>query len=202
MGKEISLLFDLGQVILTNDSEGLYTKEFLEYFDISASDVHRGWDSIWPQFQDGLVSEWEFWKKLLENSGSKRQNITKAKRIWRENIRPIEDMFTLLERLKPNYSLGALSNISKEFLDYKRKKFKLDRYFREIVSSGYTGIPKPDPRIYMLAADRMGVTPEDCLFIDDVESVLIPARDLGMKTILFRDQKALEHDLRSLGIRF
>lgn len=168
MGKEINLLFDLGQVILTNDSEGLYTKEFLGYFGVSASDVQRGWDSIWSEFRDGQVSEWEFWKKLLENSGSKRQSITKARRVWRENIRPIENMFTLLDRLKPNYPLGALSNISKEFLDYKRKKFNLDNYFKVIVSSGYEGISKPDPRIYILAAQRMGATPQDCLFIDDV----------------------------------
>jgi len=49
-------------------------------------------------------------------------------------------MFELLKTLKKYYGLAALTNIGKEWLDYKREKFRLDEYFDEIISSAYEGL--------------------------------------------------------------
>jgi epoxide hydrolase-like predicted phosphatase len=51
------------------------------------------------------------------------------------------------------------------------------------VLSGTIGIRKPDPRIYVLAAERLGVAPERCVFVDDLGGNLKPAKALGMTTI-------------------
>ena len=45
------------------------------------------------------------------------------------------------------------------------------------------GIRKPDPRIYALTCERLGVEPEGTLFLDDLGVNLKPARALGMRTI-------------------
>ena len=50
--------------------------------------------------------------------------------------------------------------------------------------SSVVKLRKPDPRVYQLAAERAGRSPDACVFIDDVESNLSPARSLGMRTIL------------------
>ncbi len=56
--------------------------------------------------------------------------------------------------------------------------------FCEVVVSAEVGIRKPDSAIYLLAADKLGRAPAECVFVDDVEVNLVPARALGMRTIL------------------
>ena len=56
--------------------------------------------------------------------------------------------------------------------------------FSEVVVSSEVGIRKPDSAIYELAAAKLGRAPTECVFIDDVEINLVPARSLGMETIL------------------
>ena len=54
-----------------------------------------------------------------------------------------------------------------------------------IIYSHEAGISKPDPRIYHLACDRLGIRPEEMIFLDDVEANVTAARDLGAHGILF-----------------
>ncbi len=57
----------------------------------------------------------------------------------------------------------------------------------ETVFSCLAGMRKPDPRIYRLACDRLGVRPEDCLFVGDGGSLeLTGAREVGMQPVLIR----------------
>jgi putative hydrolase of the HAD superfamily len=55
--------------------------------------------------------------------------------------------------------------------------------FDGIVISGDEGFRKPDPRMYELGAERIGVAPGDCIFVDDLEFNLDPARELGMAVV-------------------
>jgi len=55
--------------------------------------------------------------------------------------------------------------------------------FDGVVLSGDEGFRKPDPRMYQLGAERTGVAPADCVFVDDLELNLDPARQLGMATV-------------------
>lgn len=76
-----------------------------------------------------------------------------------------------------------------------------DRYPREVVQelfdatviSGLEGFRKPDPRMYVLGAERAeraGLPPEACVFVDDLPFNLKPAAELGMATVLHHDPGA------------
>lgn len=73
-----------------------------------------------------------------------------------------------------------------------------DRYPREVVEelfeatviSGIEGFRKPDPRMYVLGAERVGLPPEACVFVDDLPFNLKPAAELGMATVLHKDPAA------------
>jgi putative hydrolase of the HAD superfamily len=205
MDKTPVLIFDLGSVVLTNDHPfhtANQAKEFCSYYNIDLDEWLRGWDSSWPDFRIGKITEDEFWKKLLTFSMTDKIDIEFAKKFWRDNQRPIEGMFDLLDRLKKSYKMAALSTISKEWLDFKREKFELDKYFDLIISSGYSGLKKPYPPIYHLIIKKLKENPQNCIFIDDLDINLATARDLGMKTILFGERKTFQNDLHSLGIEF
>jgi epoxide hydrolase-like predicted phosphatase len=62
----------------------------------------------------------------------------------------------------------------------------LDELFDACVISSEVGLRKPDPAIYELTADRLGLEPADCVIVDDLGGNLKPARALGMATVLHR----------------
>jgi epoxide hydrolase-like predicted phosphatase len=55
--------------------------------------------------------------------------------------------------------------------------------FDATVISGEVGIRKPAPRMYELGAEGIGVAPPECVYVDDLDFNLKPARELGMATI-------------------
>jgi putative hydrolase of the HAD superfamily len=68
--------------------------------------------------------------------------------------------------------------------------FRLDQRFDAVVISDQVGLRKPEPEIFRLAADRLRLPPNACVFVDDVARYLAPARDLGMGTIHATDPEA------------
>jgi putative hydrolase of the HAD superfamily len=66
----------------------------------------------------------------------------------------------------------------------------LAELFDATVISGVEGFRKPDPRMYELGAERIGVEPAACVFVDDLPFNLKPAAELGMATVLHRDPEA------------
>jgi len=73
--------------------------------------------------------------------------------------------------------------------------------FDTIVESSRVGLNKPDPRIYQLVCDRLGVTPPESVFLDDLGANLKSARAMGMTTIKVDDPAAAVAELGSvLGI--
>lgn len=75
---------------------------------------------------------------------------------------------------------GLLSN-SWGFSPYPMSR--LEAHFDDIVLSGSVGLRKPDPRIYRLAATRLGVTPAACVFVDDLSGNVRAAAALGMAAV-------------------
>ncbi len=200
-----TLIFDLGNVVLTNDWHYDCHEKFQaysDYFDITYDDMERGWNAFWPQFSMGKITEDEFWNGFLKTASAKKIDINHAKELWRKYQKPIRNMFDLLRKLKQHYRLAALSTISREWLDYKKEKYNLDSYFEVIVSSGYSGVAKPDPKIYRIVLEKLNIKPEECLFIDDSQKTLPPAEELGIKTILFSGRLDLEKNLKEFGIKY
>ena len=74
----------------------------------------------------------------------------------------------------------------------------LNELFDAVVLSGEVGIRKPAPQIYRLAAERIGVTPRACVFIDDLPFNLPPATELGMAAVHHVDSEQTIAELERL----
>lgn len=59
----------------------------------------------------------------------------------------------------------------------------LEELFDGVVISGEVGMRKPAPAIYSMGAERIGLAPHECVFVDDLEFNLAPARELGMAVV-------------------
>jgi putative hydrolase of the HAD superfamily len=70
----------------------------------------------------------------------------------------------------------------------------LEELFDAWVISSQVGLRKPEPAIYELAAERLGLPPAACVFVDDLPGNLKPARALGMATVVHRGDAAATLD--------
>jgi putative hydrolase of the HAD superfamily len=75
---------------------------------------------------------------------------------------------------------------------------QLAELFDAWVISGEVGLRKPDPAIYPLAAERLGLPPDACVYVDDLPGNLKPARALGMATVVHRDAATTLAELEDL----
>jgi putative hydrolase of the HAD superfamily len=116
-------------------------------------------------------------------------------------IRP--EMVEALRRIGARMKTGCITNnftameISPMGGLYKAEIMRL---FHHVIESAKAGVRKPDPRIYTMMTDALGVAPVHCVYLDDLGINLKPARDLGMRTIKVGDAApALAELERHLG---
>jgi len=74
----------------------------------------------------------------------------------------------------------------------------LEGLFDVAIISGEVGMHKPQPEIYLLAADRLEVAPPRCVFVDDLRENVRGAEEVGMTAILHRDPEATVASLEDL----
>jgi epoxide hydrolase-like predicted phosphatase len=83
------------------------------------------------------------------------------------------------------FRIGLLTNNVKEFGDNWRAMFPIDELCEDVVDSSHVGMRKPERAIYELTCARLGVAPEEAVFIDDNADNIAAARDYGMHTVHF-----------------
>ena len=134
----------------------------------------------------GEISSFDFWNEF--GFGSQYPEI---ERDYLDTCLRIDPEFMgIAKKLAKNYSLAILSNDVKEWSNYLRLKFDLNRLFKVIVISGEVGYRKPDKRIYNILLDKIQSLPLDCVFVDDRCKNLCPASGIGIKTIRFAREES------------
>ena len=66
-------------------------------------------------------------------------------------------------------------------------KLPIDDLFELVVDSAFVGMRKPEPEIYALTLERLGLPAAACVFVDDLEPNVVAAREAGMRGIVYRD---------------
>lgn len=95
-----------------------------------------------------------------------------------------------IELRRAGFRTGLITNNIKEFSDGWRAMIPVDDMFEVIVDSSAVGMRKPDPRIYQMCLDQLGVAPERSVFLDDAPGNIAAAEALGMTGILVEDDHA------------
>jgi putative hydrolase of the HAD superfamily len=106
------------------------------------------------------------------------------------SLPPVDaDMRALIERLRAGrrLKLGLLSNANRGWTERFRER-GIGHLFDDVVVSGDVGVAKPDPAIFRLAAERLGVPTGACLMIDDQPQHVRGAEATGMRVHLFGPQ--------------
>jgi putative hydrolase of the HAD superfamily len=115
-------------------------------------------------------------------------------------LEPNEPLLAYYRRLRDERGirLAILTNNVREWHDAWRRRLRVDELFELIVDSAFEGCRKPEPEIYALTLDRLGLPAEVCAFVDDVEVNVAAAREAGMHAIHFRDTEQAIAELEQL----
>ena len=109
-------------------------------------------------------------------------------------------MLAWIPRIKQaGFRLGILSNMGDGVLGYMRPRFPWLAQFDHLTWSCELGVVKPDPAIYLHTVKKLGVSPDQALFIDNLEKNIVGAEAVGLHAALFQNVEQLQSDLARRG---
>jgi putative hydrolase of the HAD superfamily len=142
------------------------------------------------ELETGRLSERDFVARLeraLSAGLGREVRLAGLSQAYFANLHPNGRLLDYLGSLRARgVRLALLTNNVREWEPLWRSKLPVDELFEVVVDSAFVGLRKPDPEIYRLTLERLGLPPEVCLFVDDTEVNVTTARELGMPTVWFR----------------
>jgi putative hydrolase of the HAD superfamily len=192
-----AIIFDLFGTLVDNYSEAAFKQRLAEMADVlnvSRQDFIQEWGKAWKMRSTGELATTEESIKYaitqLEKQASSEQ-IAEATRIrfafTRSMLVPRHDTLETLQELHAaGYKIGLISDCTAEVpLLWPETAFA--QLIDVPIFSCAVRLKKPDPRIYQLVCERLGVVPQRCLFIGDGGSrELNGANAVGMDAIMIR----------------
>jgi len=192
-----AIIFDMDGVIINSEATWIkvvdnifagygyeYTKEFHKM--IFGSNAAR----IMRQNLDIRDSEAEIGKKIIEKFIYLIKN---------EGVKEIPGIYQLLDKAKKNFVLAIASSTPKNGIELILDTLGIKDYFSVIVSGYDVKNPKPHPDIYLAAAEKLKLKPEECIAIEDSPNGVKAAKNAGMKCIALKNKYADDTELKKSG---
>ncbi|HEX6677592.1 MAG TPA: HAD family phosphatase [Actinomycetes bacterium] len=158
---------------------------------------------VWEAGAVGAISEAEVHRRLAELLGVDDAVVRALlDDLWAEYLGTLNvELVEYVRGLRPRYRTGVISNSFVGARERERERYHLDELTDLIVYSHEVGMSKPDPRIYELACARLGVRPEETVFLDDLDEMVDGARAVGMQALLFEHNAQAIAEIEALIVR-
>lgn len=125
-----------------------------------------------------------------------RQHAENLLHVFREEVRPIPHAIPLIQSLyATGIPLALGSSSSPSLIELILDKLKIKSYFKAIVSGHEVPQGKPHPDIFLEIANRLSVSPEECVVIEDSKNGVLAAKKAGMVCIGFKSPNSPNQDL-------
>jgi putative hydrolase of the HAD superfamily len=175
------LLFDLGNVLV--EFSGVRDLARLLPAPLTPEELVERWTNC-PHshaFQLGQMSADDYAERFVKDWRIALQphEFMKEYRTWSRRLLP--GARELLDELRPRFRIAALSNSNEAHWDRNSSEIGVTDLFEIAISSHQVGLCKPDPAIYKIALDRLGVAPESVMFFDDLAENVEAARSVGIR---------------------
>ena len=183
------VVFDYGEVISRSPSD----RDRDELLALAGADAEPFWASYWSHrdaLDRGDLSVTDYWGTIAVEVSADWTPGT-VQQLWAADFRSwisVEPgtVDLLASMHEGGTRLALLSNAGFDFADPFRFS-PMGQYFERIFVSAEMNALKPEPEIYELTLVRLGVSAAEALLIDDVELNCDGARELGIRSIWFRD---------------
>lgn len=163
-------------------------------------------DVLYAQATIGKISREKFINEVSKKlSVNKKKLVRTIRQVYTAHMKKNHELYTLIKILrKKGYIIGVLTDqwhFSRESIFPKKDQ----KNFDFVIVSYEVGMKKPDPALYNLLIKRIHqknktVKPSEVIFIDNRDYNLLPAKEMGMKTVLFRGNADVYRMLRRFGV--
>lgn len=148
----------------------------------------------------GAISEEVFWRTLEHELDLPRFGLT-----WQEFQNEFfaedfldEELMAFIRRVRPGLKTGLISNAWSGLREVLHTRVPIADAFDAIVISAEEKIAKPDPRIYHIALEQLGVQAAEAIFLDDFSENIDAANALGLIGVHFQSSAQAQHDICAL----
>jgi putative hydrolase of the HAD superfamily len=162
-------------------------------------------DGVHPLFalERGEITEREFWTRVehgLAEAAGIRVSLDGFGEQLMQAMAPNRELFDHYRALHRDRGLrfALCTNNVREWEPRWRSMLPFDELFEVIVDSAFVGARKPEPEIYAITLERLGLAGGACAFVDDLEVNVDAARNAGMHGVVFRDTAQTIAELTSL----
>ena len=193
-----AIVFDFGGVVSKDRSFPYIFKKIASKYHKNTQKFKATFQENWEKAKINEIKSEIFWKNIAKYLGAEEG---KVKREIMGFSKINREILNTLKKLGKKYKRGLLSNQIEDWLEGSISENNLGKYFDIIVTSYYSKKAKPDKDIYLETIKKLKSKPQEIIFIDDLERNLIPVKKMGIKTILFRNNKQLISDLRKFGVK-
>lgn len=174
-----AVIFDCFGVLISGVMEGIVHELQAEGRDADAEEVH----SLMHVSDAGIISLDEQMERLSQLLDQPVQELWQRLKVGEV---PNDALIGYIESLKPRYKVALMSNISgRRRISIRLPEATLERLFDVVVLSGEIGHVKPEPEIYEMTLEKLGVAAHEAVFTDDIEINCQAAEDLGIRSIQF-----------------
>ncbi|HXH84042.1 MAG TPA: HAD family phosphatase [Candidatus Tectomicrobia bacterium] len=204
MSRIAAVLFDMGGVVMESPLEAIARYERAHGLPAGAINrvvVATGEQGAWARLERGELTAEGFCAPFEADCRAHGLTVDGARLMASiaEAAVPRPAMLEAIRRLRARgLRVGALTNNWRREREDGAAAPPLRDLFDAFVESRVVGLRKPDPRIYALACEALGVPPPRTAFLDDIGRNLKPARALGMATIKVEDPTRALRDLEAL----
>ena len=191
-----TIFFDWGGVLATDPGDD-FLRDLLANVGAEPAQIEEIYETYMRRFMRGELSESQYWQELREKYGLNiHDSISEEFKKWR-GLAANEAVLQLVAEAKEHgLKTAVLSNVIEPTYNVIASAGYYDR-FDDVIASWQVGSAKPEPEIYTIALQRLGVTAQESVFIDDKQKCLDPAAAMGFKTILAQNPEQIVRDVRA-----
>lgn len=135
----------------------------------------------------GKIAEAVVWEELRQQWHMHPRVLAFLRRIGNQSRRLDRALVDYLVGLRPAYRTAILTNAGTDFRQTFGAAFGLERLSDHLIISAEEGVCKPNPEIFHLAVERLGVRPEEAVFVDDLPENVAGAKEVGLNAFLHQN---------------
>lgn len=199
-----AVLFDMDGLMI--DTESLATEAFIHSAKKQGYDMTKEETLLVLGFTTKSI--YEFWENYFKNSDVSGKQLVDDHYKYIENIlfttgpRKMPYIEELLKYLKEsNYKVAVASSSNMNHIINNMEKTGLKKYIDEFASGAEVENGKPAPDVFLLAAERLGVKPEECLVLEDSKAGVIAGSSAGAKVIMVPDMFKADEECKERTYR-
>ena len=149
--------------------------------------------------QHGEINYHDFWQQIgLELHLDRRMTVEQFRDEFFGGDAFDHELMAFIRSVRPAIKTGLISNAWSNARELFTRTFPIIHDFDAVVISAEEGVMKPDPRIYRIALDRLGVRAEESIFVDDVLANIQGAAALGLHGVHFKSSEQARHEIQRL----